>query len=810
MPSNSDEDINEAYKDLMDKNNVQFWIFKTTNPDKYKRIFENINELQREKLIKRQAAAKARSKKMSKGIRKERARRKIQQNKDKQTAEMTGPRFQKQILKKQKQKIKNRYEMPDDEEKSYRAPNHRLRSSNLQSRLINLAQKELKTQQLEEKKKADKTAAKKARARNATFADKTASKKARAALLKAEQAQKKVIGKLEPNRCRPRATPLLTNILAREYQLVKKKTNLEVMEEFKEAEKEWNELCIEIKTSGLSSSIEINEMENLSKLLLYDDEKENIDRQDRPNYNSVQDMRKACDFWLKAFTGTLTTILDSNFFSNIRSLDINTKNIDRYYSEGQFNWAPGSVNSGELEDTSNLTQNEISRDVIQKILSHDLIIGKGGFSIIPSKRDINYGGVIYKKYSENYPYKFRHFTAMAGEMSERALQQSNLTNWDSIDGLRDDEKETASNVDYWIINDQRGRNRRQPIHDINETNYEGLLRAGPRVFRNRPELYLRYLVKHYQNKTESSQLEYRTGICAFINVRLPITGRDDPIYDLHNPVLRLVPSSDIINTENRWFPNHSNIIFFTPVRGVGVGGRLRLQCSYYDPNTKIQLYIKALVEQMINNLRTKVRDENIRIEDEIHWISPDDITDTITLHGIFSYTKKGLCGEVSRLFALLWGKYGIFFKNPRHMYRHLSRSLNWSIATHGLEMQEYIMKNIRRNPPNIVGPRDQDQKYKVLIPMFKAFLGRNMLISTKLIKMKITQRYAKAYFSRIIKKEEQYKDGKRIGGGKKVRKHQGIVQTGGNTGKLRKGYRYSGKKLKSGLPQIIKCKSKKC
>ena len=51
-------------------------------------------------------------------------------------------------------------------------------------------------------------------------------------------------------------------------------------------------------------------------------------------------------------------------------------------------------------------------------------------------------------------------------------------------------------------------------------------------------------------------------------------------------------------------------------------------------------------------------------------------------------------------------------------------------------------------------------------------------------------------------------------GGKKssapVRKHRAINQTGGNKGRLRKGYRYSGKKLKSGLPEIIKCKSKKC
>ncbi len=51
---------------------------------------------------------------------------------------------------------------------------------------------------------------------------------------------------------------------------------------------------------------------------------------------------------------------------------------------------------------------------------------------------------------------------------------------------------------------------------------------------------------------------------------------------------------------------------------------------------------------------------------------------------------------------------------------------------------------------------------------------------------------------------------KKIKKTKKVRKHQGIIQTGGNIGRLRKGYRYSGKKLKSGLPQIIKCKSKKC
>ena len=39
---------------------------------------------------------------------------------------------------------------------------------------------------------------------------------------------------------------------------------------------------------------------------------------------------------------------------------------------------------------------------------------------------------------------------------------------------------------------------------------------------------------------------------------------------------------------------------------------------------------------------------------------------------------------------------------------------------------------------------------------------------------------------------------------KKVRKHKGIVQTGGKSGKLKKGYKYSGKKLKNGSAEIVK------
>ena len=57
-------------------------------------------------------------------------------------------------------------------------------------------------------------------------------------------------------------------------------------------------------------------------------------------------------------------------------------------------------------------------------------------------------------------------------------------------------------------------------------------------------------------------------------------------------------------------------------------------------------------------------------------------------------------------------------------------------------------------------------------------------------------------FFKIIKIDETPIK-KKLKGGGKIRKHKGINQT---TGKLKRGFKYSGKKLKSGLPQIIKIK----
>jgi len=62
------------------------------------------------------------------------------------------------------------------------------------------------------------------------------------------------------------------------------------------------------------------------------------------------------------------------------------------------------------------------------------------------------------------------------------------------------------------------------------------------------------------------------------------------------------------------------------------------------------------------------------------------------------------------------------------------------------------------------------------------------------------------YFSNNSDPSEEIKTYR---GGKKLRKHRGIHQIGGNKGRLKKGYKYSGKKLKSGLSEIISVKSKR-
>jgi hypothetical protein len=105
----------------------------------------------------------------------------------------------------------------------------------------------------------------------------------------------------------------------------------------------------------------------------------------------------------------------------------------------------------------------------------------------------------------------------------------------------------------------------------------------------------------------------------------------------------------------------------------------------------------------------------------------------------------------------------------------------------------YVRKktNLEKKKQNYIN------KNKILLKAKKVYAKR----------FRITPAEQKNLRNQVIA-EERNTGGKRKT--KKVRKHRGIHQTGGKAGKLKKGYKYSGKKLKNGKAEIVKCKSKKC
>ena len=548
-----------------------------------------------------------------------------------------------------------------------------------------------------------------------------------------------------------------------------------IKKEYNAAKKSWEKRCLYLKTNKLSIKKVLDEFSMLNKLL----------KAGLPCPDFVQEhMTNACDFWLRAFKGTI----------KIPLYRIGTQNnlgegLDDWYMNGHFASRIATNRRHQLPDYLEiLAHNEIMKDIIQNIFCEGLMIEKGSLILIPSIVDIQRDGIIYNDYIDRYRNRFiRHRDVPMG-------------NWNFIQGLRDIPAHAINDDAYWkiVLHDSK------TIPNIDNMNYEALLKNKPKVFVNRPELYLRYVVNNYYKNKE----KYKLGTVAWVSVK---SGRS-PIYQ--SPV-SLEPESEMIKIEF-FEPNHANLIFFTPVYDDD-RINLHLKCSYYDPNNKILPHVKALVIQMIGNLRTKVKkDDNIIIKQNIDWISPEDIPNTVSWHSMFGYTKNGVCKQVAYLFTLLWGKFGSYFRDPKHLWCHLSRALKWSIPSLSIQILKTFPKH-KKYSYN----KNLPQKLNELIPLFKIYLQKTMMLGNELYQDDVGLEYIKARISMIMKVEDLYKkykertiywqeNKKQIGGGKKIRKHQGILQTGGNAGRLKKGYRYSGKKLKSGLPQIIKCKSKKC
>jgi hypothetical protein len=221
---------------------------------------------------------------------------------------------------------------------------------------------------------------------------------------------------------------------------------------------------------------------------------------------------------------------------------------------------------------------------------------------------------------------------------------------------------------------------------------------------------------------------------------------------------------------------------------------------------------------------------------------------TTSTHAFWS-TKHGICHQMSIMFGTIWGLLGSYFDNPVKLYSSFQGALsiekeksndikkNELISEFKASVQHfltlyYFHKNemydevsdyyltlkilwahekekykLKLNQFDITSPRRPRRLIKKIQNDSVIDIPRKPLLSIKDISSKSRDDNNK---DNVIIKDISSKLSKSSIGGKKnkkIRKHRGIIQTGGNSGKLKKGYRYSGKRLKNGNAEIVKAKT---
>jgi len=143
---------------------------------------------------------------------------------------------------------------------------------------------------------------------------------------------------------------------------------------------------------------------------------------------------------------------------------------------------------------------------------------------------------------------------------------------------------------------------------------------------------------------------------------------------------------------------------------------------------------------------------------------------------------------------------------PDSKDRHKFQVYSLKIANHNANKYKEIIKQIKNlNKEDLNNYLKQDNKINedFLIHIFDKTTDEETIMEV-LERYGLTSNLSLDELKNIIKQitfASQLREG---GGKRKVRKHKGIVQTGGNCGRLKKGYKYTGKRTKTGLPIITK------
>ena len=335
------------------------------------------------------------------------------------------------------------------------------------------------------------------------------------------------------------------------------------------------------------------------------------------------------------------------------------------------------------------------------------------------------------------------------------------------------------------------------------------------------------------------ETKYDDGMITRLGVK---THRTNSHY--YKDTLEYKPKSDIQKIHPDYnFPNHANDLI------IDTKNKQAIEVYIFDMNYSQGIHIRNLINRALEKCEIYYNQNH---ENKIKFMrhpGPDNkqylvkvITGEtlglpsprINIHSTFEYVKGGICGSIAYYVLILWSKYNFIFGSfpnlIKYIYDIIENSKKYSaqitddiIQRRKEKDKEKINYKIAKERKEHQKAKNKRNKYAYLWDDLESGVLTFMIFSRDLFSNKMIEEYISTKTKESIKMQKKgfnkmLKEGYSIGGGKrtrktkkvrKVRKHRGIVQTGGNKGKLKKGYKYTGKRLKNGSAEIKKVKAKK-
>jgi hypothetical protein len=343
-------------------------------------------------------------------------------------------------------------------------------------------------------------------------------------------------------------------------------------------------------------------------------------------------------------------------------------------------------------------------------------------------------------------------------------------------------------------------------------------------------------------ETEKGKKSYEEGIIVRMGVK--INNNSNSHYfqkELTKPILLSERHPDYDNT------NHRNSLIFD------AKNRQEIEVYIFDMNYSQPDYIRDFINRALkkcekyynetheNKIKFMRHPDNDRKEYLVKVITGKTlgVPEGKDLHArSFDYVDGGICASIAYYTLILWSRYHEIFGSFPNLIKYIYDIIETAKLTRVVNIGDGIQrkKNTKKKRIKYLKERKKRDDARYLWEEFESGVLTFMIFCSDIFKHPIVKAYIENKKTMFMKKWEidfnkkisaggsikrkkklprtvggsikrNKKLPRNVGGDKKiVRKHRGIIQTGGNKGKLRKGYKYTGKRLKNGSAEIKKVK----